>query len=80
MNARISLLCSFLCLLCLLAFSPTAHAANEPTAEGLSKTCEGFRTDSKPSLDKAFCRGYMIGWRAGIEGAQTPDDKACSRW
>ena len=81
MNARIAglhslrFLCSLLCALCLLAFSAIAHAANEPTAEGLSKTCEGFRTESKPSLDKAFCRGYMIGWRAGLEGAQIPDDK-----
>jgi hypothetical protein len=75
MTPRITLLCSLLCSLCLLASSAIAHAANEPTAEGLSKTCEGFRTDSKPSLDKAFCRGYMIGWRAGLEGAQFPDDQ-----
>ncbi len=77
MNARIARLHSLwlLCSLCLLAFPAIARAANEPTAEGLSKTCEGFRAESKPTLDKAFCRGYMIGWRAGLEGAQIPDDK-----
>jgi hypothetical protein len=62
-------------LLLLLTFSAVAHAANDPTADGLRQICEGFRADSKPSLDKAFCRGYMIGWRAGLEGAQVLDDK-----
>jgi hypothetical protein len=71
MNARIA----FLCSLCLLTFSAIALAANEPTADSLRKSCEPFRAESAPSIDKAFCRGYIAGWRAGLEGAQIPDDK-----
>jgi len=71
MNPRLGLLTFLL----LLTLSAIANAANDPTADSLRQICEGFRTDSKPSLDKAFCRGYMIGWRAGLEGAQILDDK-----
>ena len=71
MNARIVRI-SFLCL---LAFPAFAHAANDVNADGLRKFCEPFRGNSTPSIDKAYCRGYMVGWRAGLEGAQIPDDK-----
>ena len=64
-----------LCLLWLLAFSGAAHAANDATAGSMQKFCEPFRTESGPSIDKAYCRGYMVGLRAGIDGAQIPDDK-----
>jgi len=61
--------------LMLPALAAIAQAANEQNADSLRKFCEPFRSSSAPSLDKAYCRGYIVGWRAGIEGAQIPDDK-----
>lgn len=62
-------------LILLAAFSGIAEAANEANADGFRKFCEPFRSSSPPSVDKAYCRGYLVGWRAGLEGAQVPDDK-----
>lgn len=71
MNLRIGLMS----LLLLFLSSGIAQAANEANADGMRKFCEPFRSSSPPSIDKAFCRGYMVGWKAGLEGAQVPDDK-----
>ena len=71
MNLRIGLIS----LLLLFLSSGIAQAANEANADGMRKFCEPFRSSSPPSIDKAFCRGYMVGWKAGLEGTQVPDDK-----
>jgi len=65
-------ICQLLFLFCL---SGIAYAAPAATADAFRKSCEPFRSNAKPSLDKAFCRGYLIGWRSGLEGAQVSDDK-----
>ena len=77
MKARIHFfsLALSLSLLFLLALSGAAQAANDSNAGSMQKFCEPFRANSAPSIDKAFCRGYMVGFRAGLEGAQVPDDK-----
>jgi hypothetical protein len=48
---------------------------NSSRAEDLHKFCKPFTVESQPSVEKAYCRGYMVGWRGGIEGATIPDEK-----
>jgi hypothetical protein len=45
------------------------------TARDLHVFCKTFTVESGPSVEKAYCRGYVVGWRGGIEGVLIPDDK-----
>jgi len=60
---------------CLLTLSEMSQASTDSKAADLRKFCVPFTTDTKPSIEKAYCRGYVVGWREGIEGTLTTEDK-----